>query len=121
MLYKKLSDQNDPKELRYHEDRVRKRLLKFGYSLSKGKVTDPFGKIPLKRRPVERGYQIVNLTTGAVELGEQHDLTLAQVQEFWETKSNEWWAEKMKAKRVKAQEERYKMKAKRVETFSSAW
>ena len=121
MLYKTLSDKNDPKELRYHEDRLRKRLQRFGYSLSKGKITDPLGRIPLKRRPIERGYQIVNLSTGAIELGERHDLTLAQVQEFWRAKSDELWEEKRKAKKAKAKEMRQKTETTKVETFPSVW
>lgn len=98
MLYKSLSDKNDPKEIRHHEDRLRKRLLRFGYSLSKGKTTEPSGKIPLKRRPLERGYQIVNLATGAIEMGERHDLTLKQAEEFWQIKNDEWWRNKNKSK-----------------------
>ena len=121
MLYKTLSDKSDPKELRRHEDRLKKRLQRFGYTLSKGKITEPFGKIQLKRRAYERGYQIINLATGAVEMGEQHDLTLAQVQEFWRAKSDELWEEKRKAKKAKAKETRQKTETTKVETFPSVW
>lgn len=112
MLYKTLTDKNGPKELQRHEDRLRKRLLRFGYSLSKGKITEPFGRIQLKRRPYERGYQIINLATGSVEMGEQHDLTLAQVEAFWLQKDNERWVEKRKAKGKELP---------KVETFPSVW
>lgn len=38
MLYKTLSDKNDPKELHRHEDRLRKRLKKLGLLCQKGNV-----------------------------------------------------------------------------------
>lgn len=122
MLYKTLSDKSDPKELRRHEDRLKKRLQRFGYTLSKGKITEPFGKIQLKRRAYERGYQIINLATGAVEMGEQHDLTLAQVEAFWLQKDNERWMEKRKAKEAKAALRKRKGKElPKVETFPAVW
>lgn len=89
---------DDSRELQRHEDRLRKRLQRFGYHLSKGITILPTRKIPLKREPTKRGYQISKVSTGEVELGERHDLTLGQVEEFWQRKNNEWWAEKQKAR-----------------------
>ena len=89
---------DDPQELRRHEDRLRKRLQRFGYHLSKGATTLPVRKIPLKREPVKRGYKITNISTGEIELGEKYDLTLAQAEEFWQKKDSEWWAEKRRRK-----------------------
>lgn len=91
-------DCSDPKELRRHEDRLNKRLLRLGYSLSKGVAVSPVRKIPLKREPTKRGYKITNTFTGEIELGERHDLTLQQVEEFWQQKNNNWWAEKRRQK-----------------------
>lgn len=78
-------DCSDPKELRRHEDRLNKRLLRLGYSLSKGVAVSPVRKIPLKREPTKRGYKITNTFTGEVE-------------EFWQQKNNNWWAEKRRQK-----------------------
>lgn len=89
---------DDPQELRRHEDRLRKRLQRFGYHLSKGVTTSPIRKIPLKREPVKRGYKITNTSTGEIELGERHDLTLAQVEEFWQRVNNDWWAKRRRRK-----------------------
>ena len=89
---------DDPKELRRHEDRLSKRLLRFGYHLSKGVTISQTRKIPLKREPTKRGYKITNTSSGEIELGERHDLTLAQVEEFCQKKDNEWWEKKKEAK-----------------------
>lgn len=89
---------DDPKELRRHEDRLSKRLLRFGYHLSKGVTISQTRKIPLKREPAKRGYKITNTSTGEIELDERHDLTLAQVEEFWQKKDNEWWEKKRRRK-----------------------
>lgn len=91
-------DCSDSEELRRHEDRLNKRLLRLGYRLSKGATVSPVRKIPLKREPTKRGYKITNVSTGEVELGTRHDLTLQQVEEFWQKKDNEWWAEKRRQK-----------------------
>ena len=91
-------DTSNPKELRRYEDRLSKRLQRFGYQLSKGTTTLLVRKIPLKRESAKRGYKITNIATGKIEYGERHDLTLEQVEEFWVRKYNEWWTEKRRRK-----------------------
>lgn len=111
MLYKKLMDKNDPKEVRLHEGRLKKRLRKFGLALSKRKTET--GKIQLKRIPPKRGFKITDLATGAVVLGAEHDLTLEQVEAFWLEKDNERQKEEWKAKKLGERQ--------KVETFPAAW
>lgn len=109
-------DISDPKELRRYEDRLSKRLQRFGYCLSKGATISAVRKIALKREPVKKGYKITNTSTGAVELGERYDLTLEQVEEFWQRKNNEWQREKMNARA-----ERQKAEVKKAGKSLFAW
>ena len=120
MICKKLMDKDDPREVRLHEGRLKKRLRKFGFALSKGKTET--GKIQLKRIPPKRGFRITDLATGAVVLGEKHDLSLDEVEAFWLQKDNERWAEKRKAKEAKeALKQRRRKEIPKVETFPAIW
>lgn len=112
MICKKLMDKDDPREVWLHEERLKKRLRKFGFALSKGKTET--GRIQLKRNiPPKRGFRITDLATGAVVLGAKHDLTLEQVEAFWLEKDNERQKEEWKAKKWGERQE--------VETFSDVW
>lgn len=85
MNYKDIVDTENPVEIRQATDRLYHRLKKFGYHLQKGKmVTAEDEHIQLKRVLVQRGFRITNSATGAIEAGDKFDLTLEQVNKFWE-------------------------------------
>lgn len=104
MFYKTLLNKSDPKEVRKHEDRLRQRLKQFGYSMSKRVTTTPTNRIQLIRAPRTRGYQIRRLDTGVAELGASYDLTLNEVEAFWQAKWDEQQKEKRKEKAAKQRE-----------------
>jgi hypothetical protein len=84
MQYKHLTDYSNPAEVRKHEDRLAKRLARYGFRMSKGVTLGPAAQhLQLKREPKARGYKITNAATGAVIDGARFDLTLDQVEEFW--------------------------------------
>jgi hypothetical protein len=84
MQYKRLTNYSNPKEVRKHEDRLVKRLAKYGFHVSKGVTLGPTAQhIQLKREPKDRGYKITDVATGAVIDGARFDLTLDQVESFW--------------------------------------
>lgn len=116
-MVKEIHNWNDPQDVRRHEDRLRHRLQKFGYRLSRGVTTTVNGKILLK--PISnrlRGYQVKEMATGVVILGKDHELTLVDVQKFWQEKENEWLAEKQKTKA-----EHQKQNQKRTRKSLFAW
>ena len=71
-------DTSNPKELRRYEDRLSKRLQRFGYQLSKGTTTLLVRKIPLKRESAKRGYKITNIATGKIEYGERQNRKISK-------------------------------------------
>lgn len=108
MNYKDTVDAENPIEIRQATDRLYHRLKKFGYLLQKGKiVTAKDEHIQLKRVSVQRGFRITNSTTCAIEAGDKFDLTLEQVNKFWEQQL----LRRMETKRIEeAQKKRDKVK-----------
>lgn len=69
---------------RHIEDRLRKRLARLGYQLKKSKTITPKSSlIQLKRLPVVKGFRISKMDTDEVVGGEQFDLTLKEVENWW--------------------------------------
>lgn len=100
-MFKALFDKTDITEVRRHEDRLRKRLEKLGFRLTKGETVKRSSHLKqLKHELRSRGYKITNILTGDVECGGKYDLTLEEVEAFWLREYNKWniakWQEKRK-------------------------
>lgn len=99
-MFKALFDKTDITEVRRHEDRLRKRLEKLGFHLSKGETVKRSSHLKkLKREPRSAGFKITNVSTGDVECGGKFDLTLEEVEAFWLREYNKWNVAKWKEKR----------------------
>ena len=82
-MFKALFDKTDITEVRRHEDRLRKRLEKLGFRLTKGETVKRSSHLKqLKHELRSRGYKITNILTGDVECGGKYDLTLEEVEAF---------------------------------------
>lgn len=74
-MFKALFDKTDITEVRRHEDRLRKRLEKLGFRLTKGETVKRSSHLKqLKHELRSRGYKITNILTGDVECGGKYDL-----------------------------------------------
>lgn len=109
-MFKALFDKTDITEVRRHEDRLRKRLEKFGFHLSKGETVKRSSHLKkLKREPRSAGFKITNVSTGDVECGGKFDLTLEEVEAFWLREYNKWnvakWQEKRKRREGQARKD----------------
>ena len=106
-MFKALFDKTDITEVRRHEDRLRKRLEKLGFRLTKGETVKRSSHLKqLKHELRSRGYKITNILTGDVECGGKYDLTLEEVEAFWLREYNKWniakWQEKRKRREGQA-------------------
>lgn len=97
-------DQSNPKSVQKYEDLMRKRLKKFGYQLSKRKTTNHY--IDLKRGYQRRGFRIVELASGAIVKGNDYELTLSDIEQFWLNEYKQWY---VKRREDKARERREKI------------
>lgn len=109
-MFKALFDKTDITEVRRHEDRLRKRLEKLGFHLSKGETVKRSSHLKkLKREPRSAGFKITNVSTGDVECGGKFDLTLEGVEAFWLREYNKWnvakWQEKRKRREGQARKD----------------
>lgn len=109
-MFKALFDKTDITEVRRHEDRLRKRLEKIGFHLSKGETVKRSSHLKkLKREPRSAGFKITNVSTGDVECGGKFDLTLEEVEAFWLREYNKWnvakWQEKRKRREGQARKD----------------
>lgn len=109
-MLKALFDKTDITEVRRHEDRLRKRLEKLGFHLSKGETVKRSSHLKkLKREPRSAGFKITNVSTGDVECGGKFDLTLEGVEAFWLREYNKWnvakWQEKRKRREGQARKD----------------
>lgn len=109
-MFKALFDKTDITEVRRHEDRLRKRLEKLRFHLSKGETVKRSSHLKqLKRELRSRGYKITNILTGDVECGGKYDLTLEEVEAFWLREYNKWnvakWQEKRKRREGQARKD----------------
>lgn len=109
-MFKALFDKTDITEVRRHEDRLRKRLEKLGFHLSKGETVKRSSHLKkLKREPRSVGFKITNVSTGDVECGGKFDLTLEEVEAFWLREYNKWnvakWQEKRKRREGQARKD----------------
>lgn len=109
-MFKALFDKTDITEVRRHEDRLRKRLEKLGFHLSKGETVKQSSHLKkLKREPRSAGFKITNVSTGDVECGGKFDLTLEEVEAFWLREYNKWnvakWQEKRKRREGQARKD----------------
>lgn len=100
-------DISDSQELRKYEARMYNRLLRLGFRLSKGEVQPTNKKRRLIREPKQRGYRITDASSGNVILGGHHEITLEQVNDFWQQKDME-----QQAKQQKVEAERHRTEAK---------
>ena len=109
-MFKALFDKTDITEVRRHEARLRKRLEKIGFHLSKGETVKRSSHLKkLKREPRSAGFKITNVSTGDVECGGKFDLTLEEVEAFWLREYNKWnvakWQEKRKRREGQARKD----------------
>lgn len=109
-MFKALFDKTDITEVRRHEDRLRKRLERLGFHVSKGETVKRSSHLKkLKREPRSAGFKITNVSTGDVECGGKYDLTLEEVEEFWLREYNKWniakWQEKRKRREGQARKD----------------
>lgn len=69
------------------ENRLRKRLPKVGFRLQRGRTIT--SKHWLTRNPAPpRGYRITALASGEVVIGKDFNLSLNQVEDFWQREEN---------------------------------
>lgn len=69
------------------ENRLRKRLPKVGFRLQRGRTIT--SKHWLTRNPAPpRGYRITVLASGEVVIGKDFNLSLNQVEDFWQREEN---------------------------------
>lgn len=104
MISKTLSmiDTSDAKEVRKYEDLLRKRFKSYGYRLQRGKTINPDDPhMQLKRIPVQRGFKIIDMTTGAVVEGEDFGLSIEEIENFWMGKLRERQIEQQKIQHEK--------------------
>ena len=92
-MFKALFDKTDITEVRRHEDRLRKRLEKLGFRLTKGET-------------VKRSSHLKQLKHELRSRGYKYDLTLEEVEAFWLREYNKWniakWQEKRKRREGQA-------------------
>lgn len=89
-------DMGDKRNLQRYEDTMRVRLQKFGYRIVKRKTIKPGFTSTNK----DRGFRIVSISSGGIVAGENHNLSLADVEAFW--------LELYKEQDTKRQEKQYK-------------
>lgn len=86
------------------ENRMRKRLPKIGFRLQRGRTIT--SKHWLTRHPAPpRGYRITALASGEIIAGQNFDLTLEKVEEFWQREENKRLKKKREEKAAKMREE----------------
>lgn len=86
------------------ENRLRKRLPKMGFRLQRGRTIT--SKHWLTRHPAPpRGYRITALASGEVVVGQNFDLTLDRVEDFWEKEEDKRIKKKRKEQVAKMREE----------------
>lgn len=86
------------------ENRLRKRLPKLGFRLQRGRTIT--SKHWLTRHPAPpRGYRITVLASGEVVAGQNFDLSLERVEEFWQKEENRRLEKVRKEKAAKMREE----------------
>lgn len=103
MIFKTLGDKPDAEEVRKHEDRLRKRLQRFGYRISsRVKETSKANFRRPKRTPKKKGYQVTDIVTDAVVCGEGYKMTLKRLEGFWSYEYSKQQRRKMEEKQKKS-------------------
>jgi len=94
------------------ENRMRKRLPKMGFRLQRGRTIT--SKHWLTRNPAPpRGYRITALASGEAVDGQNFDLTLEGVEEFWQKEENKRLKKVRKEKAAKMREDAAKKRSSR--------
>lgn len=102
--------ENNKAEMHRTTSRLYQRLKRLGFRLQSGQTVPPNGRhmIRLKRTdPVKRGFMITDMGTNEVVAGGRFELTLEDIEKFWEQKKVQQSKAKRKAK-IQEQRERYK-------------